>query len=481
LQEEELIQLVITVRQRKCEFQHIEVKKAANGTPKRLYDTFSSFSNQRGGGIILFGVDEVNGFSISGVYDPQDLQKKVTQQAEQMIPIVRPIFTVAELDEKIVVCAEIAECDIFEKPCYYSGAGRIRGSYIRVGDADMPMTEYEIYSYEAFKRKVHDELRMISQSPAAVLNDRELQAFLALIKNKKPNLAQLNDETTLTLCGIRADALPTLAGILLFGLYPQGAFPQLCMTAVVVPGYEVGSLGDEGERFSDNKKLEGTIPQIIDGAMLFVQRNMKVKTIIDEMGKRADRAEYPIKAVREMILNALIHRDYSIHTENSPIRLLFFTDRVELENPGGLYGRITIDDLGKVGADTRNPFIASALEVMINTENRFSGIPTIRNEMKKFGLPEPLFESNRGVFRVTLFNASQKVMQDELSIAYDDAEGIVTFCKKPRTRQEIADKLRLTSISYVTGKYIQPLVDTGLLKLTRPETPKSKKQLYFSE
>ncbi len=60
-----------------------------------------------------------------------------------MTPVVRPLFTVADLEGKIVVSAEIAECDLFTKPCFYKGAGRARGSYIRVGDADLPMTEYE--------------------------------------------------------------------------------------------------------------------------------------------------------------------------------------------------------------------------------------------------------------------------------------------------------------------------------------------------
>ena len=184
--------------------------------------------------------------------------------------------------------------------------------------------------------------------------------------------------------------------------------PDFGITAVVVPGYEMGSVAQDGARFTDNKRIDGTIGALLDGAMAFVNRNIKVRTIVDEKGKRADKFEYPLKAIREVILNALIHRDYSRHTESSPIRVLFFTDRLEVENPGGLYGRATIDNLGKAGADTRNPAIAAALEVLIDTENRFSGIPTIRHEMEAAGLPEPKFDSSRGVFRVTLYNGSAR-------------------------------------------------------------------------
>lgn len=103
-----------------------------------------------------------------------------------------------------------------------------------------------------------------------------------------------------------------------------------------------------------SEQSEDSIPQILEGILAFVRRNMKVKTIIMEDGTRADKPEYPIKAVREIILNALIHRDYSVHTDRSPVRLVMYEDRLELENPGGLYDRITVDDLGKASANSKD-------------------------------------------------------------------------------------------------------------------------------
>ena len=85
-----------------------------------------------------------------------------------------------------------------------------------------------------------------------------------------------------------------------------------------------------GERFSDNQRIEGTIPEMLDEALLFVKRNMRTKTIISPTtGRRTDRTDYPITAVREAIINALVHRDYSIHTEGMPIQLIMFEDRIE--------------------------------------------------------------------------------------------------------------------------------------------------------
>ena len=478
---EELKQLVDDIVNLRCELNTVELKKAEGGTPQRLYDTLSSFSNQLGGGVIIFGIDQENNYDICGVYDPQDLQVKVTEQAKQMEPVVRPLFTVAQINGKTIVGAEISECDVYEKPCYYRGAGKMRGSYVRVGESDQPMTEYEIYSYEVYRRKIQDELRTVPDGIGANLNDVQVKLFLSKIRALKPNFVNLSDEDALTLCGLFKNGNPTLAGIMLFGLYPQANFPGFDITAVVVPGYQMGNLADDGARFIDNKRIDGTLPELLEDAMAFVNRNIKVRTIIDEKGKRADKTEYPLKAIREIILNALIHRDYSIHTESSPIRILFFTDRLEVENPGGLYGRLTINELGKVGADTRNPAIASAFEILIDTENRFSGIPTIRHEMETAGLPAPKFDSSRGVFRVTLYNGNNVSVTKNVATGNDIESKLIAFCSVPKTRAELSELLQVSSVSYMIEKYITPLLESGKLKMTIPDKPKSRNQKYYSE
>jgi len=474
--ESELVDLIKDVMAKRCEMQRIELKSAAKGCPHKLYDTLSGFSNQQNGGIIIFGLDQDNDYNICGVYDPQDLQGKVTEQSNQMSPIVRPLFTVAKIDGKIVVSAEIAECDVFEKPCFYKGMGRMRGSYIHVGDADMPMTEYEIYSYEAFRKKNQDELRIVPRADFEALNINALNEYFINIKKAKENLAKLPNQQILQLQGITENSKPTIAGLMLFGIYPQAFFPQSCITAIVIPGTEIGVIGIEGERFIDNKRIEGTISNMLEIALAFVRRNMKSKTIVLDDGRRIDKTEYPIVAIRELVLNALIHRDYSIHTDSSPIRLLMFEDRLEIENPGGLYGRLTLDNLGKIGADTRNPYIVGALEVLLNTENRFSGIPTVIAAMRNAGLKAPRFESNRGTFKVTLF----KSMEGQQNIAQQDniSEDILKYCAVPRSRIELAEKFGFEAPSYMIKKYVAPLVETNKLRMTIPDKPKSKNQKY---
>lgn len=131
-----------------------------------------------------------------------------------------------------------------------------------------------------------------------------------------------------------------------------------------------------GERFIDNMRIEGNLSDMLSLALQFVKRNMTVSTKIDpETGIRSDIPLYPLTAIREILLNAMIHRDYSIHTQFAPVVLQMYEDRLVLENPGGLYGRMTVDELGEVSTDTRNPFIARIMETLGLVENRFSGIP----------------------------------------------------------------------------------------------------------
>lgn len=472
--EEELVQLVKKTAFEKCEKQHIEIKKALGGMPTKLYDTLSSFSNQIGGGIIIFGIDEDAGYEVVGVYNAQDLQKKLMEQSLQMEPRVRPLFTVAQVQDKLVVSAEISECDIYDKPCFYKGAGRLRGSYIRVGDSDQRMTEYEIYSYEAFKRRVHDELRSVDRVTMNNLLKDNVMEYVIKLRRQKQNLLNLENERLLETQGICQGGAPTLAGLMLLGEYPQEFFPQLSITAMVVQGNAIGELGDDSERFVDNKRIEGTIPQILKETLAFVRRNMKTKTIITEDGARADKPEYPIKALREIILNALIHRDYSVHTDSSPIRLIMYQNRLELENPGGLYGRITVNELGKAAADTRNPYMAGALEIMLDTENRFSGIPTVISELKKADMPAPVFTDRRGVFKV-VFN--KKIGGEDKNT--DMEQEILDYCITPRSRKELAKEFAFEAPTYFIKTYIQPLIEEGKIKTTLPDKPKSKFQKYY--
>ncbi len=472
MQAEALKKLVIDIQKLKTEKQTVELKSAEKGCPTRLYDTLSSFSNQDEGGVIIFGVDENDKYNVNGVYDPQDLQKKVTEQCKQMEPMVRALFTVCDIDDKVVVSAEIPGVDITERPVFYKGVGRIKGSYIRVGESDEPMSEYEVYSYEAFRKRIRDDIRTVDEAKLQLLDEKRLNDYLTMVKQERRNLSEnVSNEEILELMAVTSGNVPTLAGIMTFSKYPQTYFPQLCITAVSLPGTEMGTVGESGERFIDNKRITGAIPDMLEEAVEFVRKNSRTKTIIDDNGKRKDKPEYPIKAVREAILNALVHRDYSLHTENTPIRIEMYRDRMEVINSGGLYGKISIDALGKVHPETRNAALANMLELLKITENRYSGIPTMRSEFIQAGLPAPIFSVVHGEFKVVMKNDCFK--EDTTS-----EKAILDFCSIPRSRAELIE-FTGKSRTYTMIHLVAPLVRAGELKMTLPDKPKSSKQRYI--
>lgn len=476
---EALKELITEINHQKSERQNVELKSCSGGFPKRIYDTLSSFSNQDNGGIIIFGMKDKPTYEICGVYDPEDVQKKIMENCKQMRPEVRPLITICEIENRNVVAAEIPGVEAALRPVYYAGVGRIKGSYIRVGDSDEPMNEYEVYSYEALRKRIRDDLRSVERAKTDLFDNEKIERYLELVKQDKGNLTgNVSDPEILELMGVTYEGVPTLAGSMVFVRFPQVFFPQLCINAVVIPGTEMGDLGEEGERFIDNKRIQGSIEQMLEEATAFVRKNSRTKTIIGEDGTRRDKAEYPMTAVREAILNALVHRDYSIHTENTPINIEMYRDRMEIKSSGGLYGNYSVEALGKSRPETRNAALANILEVLKVTENRYSGIPTIYKEFKKAGLPKPEFKVIRGEFTVIFRN--NMYSNPEIIDKRDMAKAILAFCTEPRSRTEI---LEFTGMSryYTMSKWINPLVEEGKLKMSIPDKPKSSKQRYYVE
>jgi ATP-dependent DNA helicase RecG len=143
---QEIQELVADVQRRRGESDSIEVKAARSGTPKRLYESLSAFANRTGGGVVLFGLDESGDFAVSGVGNAQRLQEDVTHLASsEMEPPLRPNFAADEIDGQVVMGVEIDEVPATHKPCFYKPAGLPKGAYLRVGNTNRQMSDYEVY------------------------------------------------------------------------------------------------------------------------------------------------------------------------------------------------------------------------------------------------------------------------------------------------------------------------------------------------
>ena len=480
MQREELLELVKNIKKLQSEDNFIEIKSAHDGCPTKLYDTISAFSNQNEGGKIIFGVSEKGNYEVVGVYDAKQLIEKVKNVCKEMEPIVKGIFTEANVGDKTIVSLEVPGVDVLERPVFYRGEGIANGSYIRIGDADLKMSQAEIYGYQAFKKRIKDDKRVVEDVDDKNIDKDKINEYLKKVKSERPNLnANVSDEEILELMGIKNSGKYTLTGVLIFAKYPQAYFPQFSITAVAVNGYELGDMDDDGARFIDNKRITGNVEEMLDQALEFVKRNSKVKTIIDEQGKRVDRVEYPIKAIREAVLNSIVHRDYSIHTEGTPVAIEMYTDRIEMKNPGGLYGNISVEQLGKSMPDTRNEILANALEIMGVTENRYSGIPTINKELKNNGLDNAVFKSQNGSFSIIIYNSKRNTGNKSKIKGKEIEKQLLEYLRTPRTRDEIISFTGLSKY-YTINIILKGMIEEGKVALTIPDVPKSSKQKYYA-
>jgi ATP-dependent DNA helicase RecG len=179
---------------------------------------------------------------------------------------------------------------------------------------------------------------------------------------------------------------PTAAGLLLFGQAPQEIILQAEVICVLF-GDPLGL-----RRYLDRRILHGTLSEQIDQAEGFFKRHMRVGARMEGF-HRVDEPDYPLAALREAVVNAVVHRDYSLSGE--AVRLLYYPDRIEVHSPGLLLPGIRLDDLraGRVPSRPRNPLLVTLLRDLPGNymERMGTGISYMMDEMAALGRPTPEF------------------------------------------------------------------------------------------
>lgn len=542
MEKEDILEMLQELNEKQTETIFIEAKTAGKGKPEKYYDTISSFANTIGG-VILFGVEESKNknkttFSTVGVYDANDLQKNITNLCStEFEPVIRPEINIIDINGKKIVSVKINPLSQRSKPCYYKPKGMHNGSYIRVGDRDENMTEYEIYKCISYRDNEQDDKRPVLTATMDDFDKELLEQFIIKAKKGKEKFSKFSDEDILLTMGVLTKVedkiFPTVAGILVLGLYPQKFFPQWFVAAMLFPGFKVAELGEEGQRFNDNKRIDGNIPEMYNETINFIERNTKLKMRINKKtGLREDIPEYPLEAVREAVSNLLIHRDLSSYKEGTYSSVSIFKNRIEFRNVGNLYGSNTIEKIiSERDIEVRNKTVVGILEILGEVlENRHTGVRTMISEMEKVNLPKPIFENQREDFLVAFYNGEysellpEKIKKEESKIAQDNLQNaqdkgkiaqdnlqnaqdkgkivqdnlqnlqeksekytrniseelILNYCMEARNIKEISQKFGYKSSRHFREKYISPLLTQGKIKMTIPEKPNSRNQKYIT-
>ena len=474
---DELRRLVAEVQHRRMEPDAVEVKAAHGGTPK-VYDSLSAFANRPGGGIILLGLDEKQGFDIVGVGNPQRVQEDIANWVrDEMEPPVDIEFTVDEIDGAVVMAIEVREAAQEQKPCYYKPKG-LRGNggaYLRAGGTDRAMTDYEIFGYiSARGQPKHDEDPVI-EATLGDLDEKLLDDYLNKLRAGRPNVRYLDGQreevlTRLHICCQHDGSLhPTLAGLLMFGKYPQEFFPQLMITFVQFYGTVKGEPTPRGERFLDNQRFEGPIPAMLRDAETHILGTMRKAALIDGLLRR-DIPEYPLAALREALANAVAHRDHSAYVRGSYIQARMFADRLEVQSPGGLFGKVNVDNLEDEHS-TRNSRLMRMMEDLHLVENRGTGISTMLQALREANLEPPRFDDRRTSFWVTFRNHT---LLNPEAIAWlnqyakrplNDRQRLALVYLRQQEQISNSDYRRLNHVdSMQAGQELRTLVQEGLIE-----------------
>ena len=478
----ELREYLSQLRQANSDLTNIEAKAAASDLPKRLWESLSAFSNTANGGVLILGVAEELEFKVVGVKNPKKVQQDLASLCDVMSPPVRAYIQVHQIERKTVITAEIPEMQPNAKPCYYPGAGYTNGAFIRVADGDRKLSAYEVQMMLSARGQPTDDEEPVPGTTVADLQAQSVKALLSRLRKRPGSVfSRMPDEAILRTLKVLVSAgrkwVCSLGGILALGKYPQRSFPALGLTFVVYPNPEVGEPGPSQVRFLDNVRIEGTIPDMLRLTLDVLRRNMKRRSVVKGL-YREDTEEYPVTAVREAIVNALAHRDLSHGSRGTPVQVQLFPDRLVVHNPGGLYGPVTVDSLGREGiCATRNNMLLKLLEDVAPAgerqavcENRGSGVGAMVASLRQAQLPDPLFENRIATFRVTLLNTPlrrRRDRRDEIVSLLRD-RGILS-------RAEISQALGLSDISI--RKWLATMRDEGVI-VTTGEKARSKNTRY---
>jgi ATP-dependent DNA helicase RecG len=357
------------------------------------------------GGTIIFGVADASR-DIIGPKNPNqsiDLALRAARMVKPPVAFVADGPTVYIVDGHPLVVATIPAND----GTLYQSSGVF---WIRRGSHTVPMTSDEVSAHLHTSGTIRWERGI---HPLATLDDIDrdrVNRYLSFRAERRIDLRYTSWEELLLgmECAARdpqTDALrPTNVGLLMFGRDPQLFIPQ---SEVVCIRY--GDRLGVG-KYVNRQNLTGTLPELIDKTAEFLKLYIQVGAEIVEF-KRIDKPEYPLEALREAVVNAVVHRDYSL--EGETIRIFFYTDRVEIHSPGLLPSGIAFDDLIAMRAPSRprNVLLAQFMRDLPGYMERVgAGIRFMVNEMRALELPDPEFREQHEF--LVIFRNGQVIAPD---------------------------------------------------------------------
>ncbi len=360
-------------------------------TKQQIVKTMIGFCNLYGGRLVL-GVDDSR--QIVGI--PEDDIDQITESLHRSIyesctPLIIPSIHSQRIDEKVILFIDVSSG--MTKPYYLTSEGMNKGTYCRIGAQTIKATPEMIQDLQWQTRgRAPDEMPVHH----AHLDDLDKESINTFMSNRIQHAREYSYEELLyhysLLIKEHNRSYPTIGGILLFGKDPQKYLTE----AFIICTHFKGISGREALATRD---ITGQLFGQYEKALAFVLSQLNRSFVIKGAGQRSEELEIPEEALREVILNAIIHRNYQT---SAPIKISIFDDRIEIFSPGNFPGPILQHQLEMGLTFVRNRIIARVFREAGYIEKLGSGFLTLFETYRKRGLKSPVIIEGHGFVKCIL-------------------------------------------------------------------------------
>lgn len=411
---EDLRETVERLRRQGSDDAEVEVKRCAVDLSSDVWESVSAFGNTHGGALIL-GLAEKNDFQPVKDFDVNKIIDQFVagigdggQPGKLTNP---PQYEIErhDLEGFPLLVVELKEVEVSLKPCYITARGVSNGSYKRVDDKDIKLSPTELYEMQNALIPSPADRSLVDGATQKDLDQRLIDDLIERAKSRNAKaLRGVNDRMgqleRLNITGVGGGLC--LAGLLVAGSYPQQYYPKFIVDVAVHPGVEKST--PDSPRFLDRVICEGPLAEVVDDAVHATAKNLRTFAVVKGTGRREE-LEIPEEVLREAIANAVVHREYSARFQGESVSVDVFSDRVEISNPGGLWGGKTLSNLADGSSRCRNEALMKLMTLVpladdkgSPAEGNGSGVPYMIHEMESRALERPRFEVSFDRFKVIL-------------------------------------------------------------------------------
>ncbi len=423
-----------------------------------------AFANTEGG-VLLIGVSDAGEVTGLTTADVARINQLLSNAASQHVrPPVNPVSRNVSMHTGIVMVIEVTEG--LNRP-YVDLQGRI---WVKSGADKRQVTARE----EMQRMFQQSGLVYADEVPVAGsgFDDVDQVAFEQYFERRYHKAMQATGLSTVRLLQnlhLASHGTPNLASLLLFGKVPQVWRPAFVVKAVAFAGTAL-----HDQHFLDSQDLSGRLDQVYESCMAFVGRNLRHVQKTDSFNRPGE-LEVPYEVFEELLVNALVHRDYFI---SAPIRLMIFSDRVELISPGHLPNHLNVEQIRYGLSNLRNPALASHAFHILPYRGLGSGIPRATAAWADLELID---DRQGNQFKAIVRRPPQVTPQVTPQVPPQvppQVAQLLNVMVGDMTRLELMQALQLKDRKSFTQTYLLPAINHGLIEMTQPDKPRSSKQRY---